>query len=150
MAVSPEAAAIIQRKKAQYCRFADTHQWDRFDTIMLPNAEFSFHDPDGSVIKKGDMEYSWSSTKDWAAFFKNENKEMQAIHIVGPAEMEQVSPDEIKSIWAVVYHVGNKGSEGGVHGTGGGHYYESWKKVGDDWFMQSLRMERLYWKVVTS
>ncbi|KAF4466199.1 hypothetical protein FALBO_6936, partial [Fusarium albosuccineum] len=118
MAVSPEAASIIQRKKAQYCRFADTHQWDRFDTIMLPNAKFSFHDPDGSVIKKGDMEYSWSSTKDWAAFFKNENKEMQAIHIVGPAEMEQVSPDEIKSIWAVVYHVGNKGSEGGVHGTG--------------------------------
>ncbi|KAF4443311.1 hypothetical protein F53441_11463 [Fusarium austroafricanum] len=150
MAVSPEAAAIIQRKKAQYCRFADSNQWDRFDTIMLPNATYLFHDPDGSVITKGETEYSWSSREDWAAFFKNEFKEMQTIHIVGPAEMEQTAPDEIKAIWAVVYHAGTKEHEGGIHGTGGGHYYETWKKVGDDWYMADLRMERLYWKVLSS
>lgn len=148
MAVSPEAAAIIQRKKAQYCRFADSNQWDRFDSIMLPNATFLFHNPDGSVITKGDIEYSWSSTKDWVAFFENEFKTMQTIHIVGPAEMEQIAPDEIKSIWAVTYHAGTK-EQGGVHGTGGGHYHETWKKVGDDWFIESLRMERLYWKVLS-
>lgn len=28
MAVSPEAYAIIQQKKAKYCRLADTQQWD--------------------------------------------------------------------------------------------------------------------------
>ncbi|KAL9574043.1 hypothetical protein ACKAV7_001819 [Fusarium commune] len=104
MAVSPEAAAIIQCKKAQYCRFADSDQWDRFDSIMLPNATFLFHNPDGSLIRKGDIKYSWSSTKE---------------------------------------------REGGVHGTGGGHYHETWKRVGDDWFMESLRMERLYWKVLS-
>lgn len=149
MAVSPEAAAIIQRKKAQYCRFADSNQWNRFDSIVLPNATFLFHNPDGSVITKGDIEYSWSSTKDWVAFFENEFKTMQTIHIVGPAEMEQIAPDEIKAIWAVTYHAGTKEHEGGVHGTGGGHYHETWKKVGDDWFMESLRMERLYWKVLS-
>ncbi|KAF5659806.1 sterol 3-beta-glucosyltransferase [Fusarium circinatum] len=149
MAVSPEAAAIIQRKKAQYCRFADSNQWNRFDSIMLPNATFLFHNPDGSVITKGDIEYSWSSTKDWVAFFENEFKTMQTIHIVGPAEMEQIGPDVIKAIWAVTYHAGTKEHEGGVHGTGGGHYHETWKKVGDDWFMESLRMERLYWKVLS-
>ncbi|KAI1047802.1 hypothetical protein LB505_012841 [Fusarium chuoi] len=149
MAVSSEAAAIIQRKKAQYCRFADSNQWDRFDSIMLPNATFLFHNPDGSVITKGDIEYSWSSTKDWVAFFENEFKTMQTIHIVGPAEMEQIAPDEIKAIWAVTYHAGTKEHEGGVHGTGGGHYHETWRKVGDDWFMESLRMERLYWKVLS-
>ncbi|KAI7762941.1 hypothetical protein LZL87_013432 [Fusarium oxysporum] len=149
MAVSPEAAAIIQRKKAQYCRFADSNQWNRFDSIMLPNATFLFHNPDGSVITKGDIEYSWSSTKDWVAFFENEFKTMQTIHIVGPAEMEQIAPDEIKAIWAVTYHAGTKEHEGGVHGTGGGHYHETWKKVGNDWFMESLRMERLYWKVLS-
>ncbi|KAF4335674.1 hypothetical protein FBEOM_10474 [Fusarium beomiforme] len=149
MAVSPEAAAIIQRKKAQYCRFADSNQWDRFDSIMLPNATFLFHNPDGSVITKGDIEYSWSSTKEWVAFFENEFKTMQTIHIIGPAEMEQIAPDEIKAIWAVTYHAGTKEHEGGVHGTGGGHYHETWRKVGDDWFMESLRMERLYWKVLS-
>ncbi|CAG1959358.1 unnamed protein product, partial [Fusarium graminearum] len=149
MAVSPEAAAIIQRKKAQYCRFADSNQWDRFDSIMLPSATFLFHNPDGSVITKGDIEYSWSSTKDWVAFFENEFKTMQTIHILGPAEMGQIAPDEIKAIWAVTYHAGTKEHQGGVHGTGGGHYHETWKKVGDDWFMESLRMERLYWKLLS-
>ncbi|RBR09527.1 hypothetical protein FVER53590_00075 [Fusarium verticillioides] len=120
-----------------------------YPAIMLPNATFLFHNPDGSVITKGDIEYSWSSTKDWVAFFENEFKTMQTIHIVGPAEMEQIAPDEIKAIWAVTYHAGTKEHEGGVHGTGGGHYHETWKKVGDDWFMESLRMERLYWKLLS-
>ncbi|KAJ4252777.1 hypothetical protein NW762_010683 [Fusarium torreyae] len=150
MAVSLEAAAIIQHKKAQYCRLADSEKWDGFDNIMLPDANFLFHNPDGSVITKGDIEYSWSSREDWIAFFSNEFKTMQTIHMVGPAEMEQIAPDEIKAIWTVIYHAGDKNPEKGIHGTGGGHYHETWKKVGEDWFMKSMRMERLYWKVLVS
>jgi hypothetical protein len=148
MAVSPEAYAIISQKKAKYCRLADTQQWDKFDSIMLPNATYSFHDPDGSVIIRDGTTFSWSSRDEWAAFFNNENKEIQAIHNIGPPEMEQVAPDEIKAIWSVIYHAGNKNAESGVHGTGGGYYHETWKKVGDDWFMATLRMERLYWKML--
>lgn len=148
MAVSPEAYAIISQKKAQYCRFADSHQWHKFDTIMLSNATYSFHEPDGSVIMKGDLPMKWLSRDDWTAFFSNENKDLQAIHNVGPAEMEQVSPDEIKAVFSVIYHVGNKEADSGFHGTGGGYYHETWKKVGDDWFMKTLKMDRLYWKVI--
>ncbi|KAH6960329.1 hypothetical protein DER45DRAFT_156374 [Fusarium avenaceum] len=150
MSVSPEAAAIIQRKKAKYCRYADTQQWHRFDEIMLPDATCVFRDRDGGIITNSGVQCSWSSREEWAAFFKNENKDIQAVHLVGPAEMEQISADEIKSIWAVIFHAGTKDAEGGLHGTGGGHYHEVWKKVGDDWFMKSMDMERLYWKVVSS
>ncbi|KAM0259148.1 hypothetical protein ACHAPA_010882 [Fusarium lateritium] len=150
MLVSPEDAAIIERKKAKYCRYADTQQWHRFNELMLSDATYVFHDRDGNVLTKGDIEFSWSSREEWAAFFKNENKDIQAVHLVGPAEMEQIAPDEIKSIWSVIYHAGTKEAEGGVHGTGGGHYHEIWKKVGEDWFMKSMRMERLYWKVISS
>ncbi|RGP81180.1 hypothetical protein FLONG3_717 [Fusarium longipes] len=149
MVVSAEAFAIIQHKKAQYCRFADSHQWERFDTIMLSDATYSFHEPDGSVIVMGDTTCSWSSREQWAAFFSNTNKDLQAIHTLGPAEMEQISPDEIKAIWSVTYHVGNKDAQSGYHGTGGGYYHETWVKVGDDWFMKTLKMDRLYWKVLT-
>ncbi|KAL4731006.1 putative cyclase fgr4 [Fusarium chlamydosporum] len=118
MAVSLETYTIIQQKKAQYCRFADSHQWEKFDTIMLPNATYSFHEPDGSLIMKGDIPFSWSSRDDWVAFFSSENKELQAIHNVGPAEMEQISPDKVKAVWSVMYHVGNKDAGSGFHGTG--------------------------------
>ncbi|CAF3506584.1 unnamed protein product [Fusarium graminearum] len=93
--------------------------------------------------------YAWSSLADWAAFFNNANKDLQAIHNIGPAEMEQISPDEIKANWSVIYHVGNKEPDSGAHGTGGGYYHETWRKVGDDWFMETLRMDRLYWKLLT-
>ncbi|CAF3465378.1 unnamed protein product [Fusarium graminearum] len=136
-------------KKAKYCRLADTQQWDKFDSIMLPNATYSFHEPDGSVITQNGVTYAWSSLADWAAFFNNANKDLQAIHNIGPAEMEQISPDEIKASWSVIYHVGNKEPDSGAHGTRGGYYHETWRKVGDDWFMETLRMDRLYWKLVT-
>lgn len=149
MAVSPEAYAIIQQKKAKYCRLADTQQWDKFDSIMLPNATYSFHEPNGRVITQNGVTYAWSSLADWAAFFNNANKDLQAIHNIGPAEMEQISPNEIKASWSVIYHVGNKDPNSGSHGTGGGYYHETWRKVGDDWFMETLRMDRLYWKLLT-
>ncbi|ESU05121.1 hypothetical protein SNK03_000048 [Fusarium graminearum] len=132
MAVSPEAYAIIQQKKAKYCRLADTQQWDI-----------------RHVITQNGVTYAWSSLADWAAFFNNANKDLQAIHNIGPAEMEQISPDEIKANWSVIYHVGNKEPDSGAHGTGGGYYHETWRKVGDDWFMETLRMDRLYWKLLT-
>ncbi|EKJ71994.1 hypothetical protein FPSE_07848 [Fusarium pseudograminearum CS3096] len=149
MSVSSEAYAIIQQKKAKYCRLADTQQWDKFDSIMLPNATYSFHEPNGSVITQDGVTYAWSSRADWTAFFNNANKDLQAIHNIGPAEMEQISPDEIKASWSVIYHVGNKDPNSGAHGTGGGYYHETWRKVGDDWFMETLRMDRLYWKLLT-
>ena len=90
----------------------------------------------------------WSSRDDWTAFFSNENKDLQAIHNVGPAEMEQVSENEIKAVFPLIYHVGSKEPDSGFHGTGGGYYHETWKKVGDDWFMETLKMDRLYWKVI--
>ncbi|KAK7427753.1 hypothetical protein QQZ08_005691 [Neonectria magnoliae] len=150
MRISPEAVEIIQCKKAQYCRFADSNQWDRFDNVMLPNATFEVRDREGNLVKKGDVEYSWSSRKDWVAFFTEEFKEMETIHLVGPAEMEQTHDDEIKVIWTVVYHAGTKGVTSGLYSTGGGHYYEVWKKVGHDWFMAESKMKRMYWKVLSS
>lgn len=70
------------------------------------------------------------------------------IHSVGPGEIEQVGPDEVKAIFTVIYHAGPKGStDPKGHGTGGGHYHETWKRQGDDWFLADLWFRRLYWIV---
>jgi hypothetical protein len=150
MATSPEAAEIIRRKKLQYCRFADTNQWQLFDHIILPEATLAFFDSNGSIINEGGVDYSFSSREEFVTFFSKAFKDLQTIHVIGPGELEQTGPDEVKAVWGVIYHASTKGTDGGTHGTGGGHYHETWRRKGDDWFMQSMRMERVYWKTLSS
>lgn len=146
MALVSGAAEIIRRKKLQYCRFSDTNQWQLFDQIMLPEATMTFVDSGGSIIKHGELDFGASSREEWKDFCSKAFTGQQTIHLVGEGEMEQISPDEVKAIWGIVYHIGTKGTDG-MQGTGGGYYYETWKRRGDDWFMETLRMERSFWKV---
>ncbi|RYP72662.1 hypothetical protein DL769_004404 [Monosporascus sp. CRB-8-3] len=146
MAVSPEAAAIIQRKKLLYARWADHNQFHLFDQIALPEATFSFWKADGTLFHEGGVDYSFSSREEFANYVTTIFDKIQAIHLIGPAELEQTSPDEIKAVFGCIYHSGVKGSDTEGHGTGGGHYHETWVRKGDDWFMKDLRFERVYWK----
>ncbi|RSM00801.1 hypothetical protein CEP52_008887 [Fusarium oligoseptatum] len=132
MSVPPDVVALITHKKAQYCHSADSNQWEVFEKVFLPEATFIFVDAKDEVINV-DREC-------------NSFKVQQTIHLVGPGEFEQISPEEIKVTWSVIYHCGPRNSETEGHGTGGGHYHEVWKKRDGDWFMASMRMKRLYWR----
>ncbi|KAK9416801.1 hypothetical protein SUNI508_09499 [Seiridium unicorne] len=143
----PSATEIIRRKKQQYCRFADTNQWELFDQIMLPEVTVEFVDRSGSVLTDGGVTWAVSSREEWKAFCIKIFQGLQTIHIVGEGELEQNGPEEIKAIWGLLYHVGSEES-GGMHSTGGGYYYETWKRQGDDWFLQSIRTQRLFFKTV--
>ncbi|KAM6534490.1 hypothetical protein FALCPG4_004125 [Fusarium falciforme] len=145
MPVAPDVVALITHKKAQYCHSADSNQWQVFEKTFLPDATFVFVDAGDEVINVG-REWSFSSRDDFVAYFSNSFKVQQTIHLVGPGEFEQTSPDEIKVTWSVIYHCGPRDSETEGHGTGGGHYHEIWKKREGDWFMASMRMKRLYWR----
>ncbi|GKT87065.1 LOW QUALITY PROTEIN: bile acid 7-alpha protein [Colletotrichum tofieldiae] len=143
--ISPETAEIIRRKKAQYCRFADGLEWDRFDTIMLPDFVFEGLDTDGAVLVQNGVRYRWESRDAWVAHFSEAFKAMQTMHLVDPGTSSR-SP-RTRAVFGVVYFGGTRGTEAGLHSTGGGHYYETWKKVDGDWFMASSSMKRLYSKV---
>lgn len=149
MTLPSGAAEIIRRKKLQYCRFADTNQWHEFDKIMLPEATMKFVDSSGSLVVEGGVPFNFSSREEWKTFFSKAFETQQTIHVIGEGEMEQVGPDEIKAIWGVMYQAGTKGTTDGIHGTGGGHYHETWKRKGDDWFMATMWMQRLFWKVAS-
>lgn len=142
----PDVAERIRYKKSQYTRFADSKQWHRFDTIFVPDATFCFVDHDGNVVSTPDgaISYSWQSLESWAAFFDKALTNQQVIHHIGPGELEQVGPEEVKAVFSVLYHAGPKGYGKEPHETGGGHYYETWVRKGDDWFCKDLWMQRLY------
>ncbi|KAH8903544.1 hypothetical protein BR93DRAFT_931138 [Coniochaeta sp. PMI_546] len=147
-AVPPEIAQIITTKKLQYCRFADTHQWDKFDRVALPECtyEYSSH---GEILVDQGFKYSWSSTAEFTGFFSVAFETLQTMHLVGPGEFEYTNSnmDEIHAIFPIVYYSAlakTADSTQGVTGTGGGHYFETYKRQGDDWFMLKCRMNRIY------
>ncbi|KAK4075951.1 hypothetical protein Trihar35433_2511 [Trichoderma harzianum] len=143
------AAEIITRKKALYCRLADANEWDLADKVMLPDFTFTAVDENDKIVNLNDTDYHWDSRADWVAFFSRIFAPIQTMHIVGYPELELVAPDEIKAIFGVTYLVGTKEADKGVHGTGGGHYYETWKLKDGDWFIQKTKFVRIYWKEVT-
>ncbi|KAI0018953.1 hypothetical protein F4780DRAFT_748560 [Xylariomycetidae sp. FL0641] len=146
MSVPQDVAAIITRKKAQYCRFADTNLWERWGEIALPDASYKFVDRDigGSLVRVQGTEYAWVSSESFVAHFRTAFQQLQTIHVVGPAEMEPLGPDEVRAVWAVVYHAGPRGDTGGHHETGGGYYHETWRRRDGDWFLADLTMVRTY------
>ncbi|KAK4661162.1 uncharacterized protein QC763_704695 [Podospora pseudopauciseta] len=149
-----EIAELIRRKKALYCRSADTKQWRRFSEFALPEATFTFVDaltPD-IPLTEGGQSMSFSHRDAFLNYFEERNKDLQYIHSVGPGELYFVDGKdgkEVKAIWGVIFHVGDGEETRGFHGTGAGYYHEVWVKVGDDWFIRSLRFERVYQKLVS-
>ncbi|TFB04091.1 hypothetical protein CCMA1212_003919 [Trichoderma ghanense] len=143
------AADTILRKKAIYCRLADKGEWRLVDKVFLPDLDFMAVDEQGTVVHINDTDYHWTSLADWVAYFSKTFAPLQTMHVVGYPELELVAPDEIKAIFGVTYLVGTKEADKGVHGTGGGHYYETWKLKDGDWFIQKIKFVRIYWKEMT-
>ncbi|KAI2464978.1 hypothetical protein F4781DRAFT_49824 [Annulohypoxylon bovei var. microspora] len=147
MSLSSEVRDIITRKKQQYCRFADTNQWLNMTKIALPEATFKFLKADGTFIIQEGVEYNFSSTAEFIKCLGATNT--QSVHLVGPGELEQTSPDEVKAIWPLIYHAGMQGSNI-EHNTGGGYYHETWRRRDNDWFIQDLKLERTYFKLLSN
>jgi hypothetical protein len=143
------AAEIITRKKAQYCRLADTNEWSKIDEIMLPDVTFTAVDKEDKILNLNNTDYKFTSRADWVAYFSGIFASLQTMHLVGYPELELVAPDEIKAIFGVTYLVGTKEADKGVHGTGAGHYFETWKLKDGDWFIQTIKFVRIYWKEIT-
>ncbi|KAK7423698.1 hypothetical protein QQX98_000888 [Neonectria punicea] len=147
MAISQETKDIITTKKLQYCRFADSNQWDSFDKILTPDAICEFFESEGVIQNQGGVDCRFSSREEVVGFFSKATAGMQTLHVISPGEMEQTGPDEIKVIWGAVFQMGSKEPSGGMHGTGGGYFHETWIRKGDDWFLHRMKMMRTYWKV---
>ncbi|EGR49506.1 uncharacterized protein TRIREDRAFT_106270 [Trichoderma reesei QM6a] len=143
------AAETIVRKKAKYCRLADSNAWHLADEVFLPDFEFKAVDDKDAVIHINDTDYHWTSLADWVAYFSKTFAPIQTMHVVGYPELELVAPDEISAVFGVQYFVGTKEVDKGLHGTGGGHYFETWKLKDGDWFIQKIKFVRIYWKEMT-
>ncbi|KAL4801808.1 hypothetical protein BDV18DRAFT_148206 [Aspergillus unguis] len=142
-------AETIRQKKSQYCRFADTQDWDSFRDLFADNASIVFSDANGITLKENKIPLSFPTPDEFVDHFAVAFSRQQTIHQTGPGELSFVEgkQDEVNAIWPVMYKCGSKSSFGGWSGNGGGHYHEVWKEVDGEWCIQSLRFVRTYWKV---
>lgn len=146
MSIPVEVAEIIIRKKSQYGRYIDTKQWDKFDQVALPDAEFIFLDTDGSILKAGKTSFAFRSSKAFTSFFSKFFARAQTLHMFGPGDLQLKAIDEVGAIWGMEDQIILKHAVGLVEIRGGGYYHETWKMRNGDWFLTSLRLERTYQK----
>jgi hypothetical protein len=143
MLLDIEIAEIIRHKKSQYVRYIDTKQWSKFELVALPDAELSFYNPDGSIMTLGRKHLLFISIRAFAEYFGKFFDSAQTLHMIGNAEFEMVTSDEVKVIWSmedqiIISHIAEI--------RGGGYYYETWVKTENGWFLKSLKLERTYMK----
>jgi hypothetical protein len=146
MAVPPEVASIITRKKAQYGRFADLKQWEKFDQISLPETSFNFYDTNGTPLQVGKTALVFPNRKLFINFFEPFFRNLQTQHIFGPPDLEMIKKGEVRAIWALEDQLIMKGTAGLVELRGGGFYTETWVSRDGDWFIKQLDMTRTYTK----
>ena len=146
--VSPEVAIAITRQKARYCRYGDTKQWDRLAReVMLPDARLVYCDDAGKPLRVSGRDLVFDSSTSFAAFYTNFFAQFDTMHNLCSADIEQVAPDEVKSVFGFEDQVMSKQLGAWAEIRGGGYYHETWKLVDGEWKIQDLRMIRTYQKM---
>jgi hypothetical protein len=138
MIVPYEVAETIRRKKAQYCRFIDTKQWDSFRALALPDATYIFFDLSGNTLHRFD---SPRALIDMTAPFL---EGARTSHRVSNSELTRISETKVQSVWAMEDYLllPPRDGEPASFMRGYGHYHETWTKHGADWFLKSLDLSR--------
>lgn len=98
MGIAYEDRQSIENKKAQYCRFADTHEWDNFAALFTPDCVMEFLDANGQGFYDMGPHSTRPSARDLGNYLVQLRNVQQAIHMVGPLEFEQVDQDTILSV----------------------------------------------------
>jgi len=137
-------AEIITVKKAQYCRCLDTKQWDQLESLMLPDARLSFLDTEGKTFSARGVRYLFNSPREFTQTMREVFSSARTSHSVTNPELELVSDREASAIWAmrdcIVFPPVGGILPVSMHGYG--HYFETWKRVGEDWFLSDLELRR--------
>ena len=79
MAIQPEIAELFRSKKSQYCRYIDKKQWDKLAGLALPDATFSFFNPDGSLMRVRSTILSFSSPKAFVSNLKHNFADLRGV-----------------------------------------------------------------------
>ncbi|MFD1561850.1 nuclear transport factor 2 family protein [Paraburkholderia silviterrae] len=138
MAFNLEALEQIRQRKAQYCRYLDTKQFDAWESVFKPDAKVIFYSPDSSVIAE------FNSIAELSAVSRKLFATTQTIHQTHNSEIDFKSPVEASAIWSMedwhVYAPEGDNPSKTMHGYG--FYYDTWELVSGEWKIARLELRR--------
>ena len=127
----------IRDRKAKYCRFLDTKQFDKWEGLFAPDARATFYGPDGATLL--DMSITELSPLTRKLFAST-----RTVHQTHNSEIEFVSSNEARAIWAMedwhVYTPTPENPSKFLHGYG--FYDETWRLIGDEWVIARIELRR--------
>ncbi len=129
----------LLRLKAEYFLYLDTKQWDRWLSLFLPDAELCW-DRAVSVDGRDPRTLTFTGVEQIRANVVDRVLAKATTVHHGHAPVIEIHSDiEASGIWAMEdIVIGSRGTTQGY-----GHYYETYRKVGERWHLATLHLTRL-------
>lgn len=128
----------ISNLKARYFRCMDTKDWAGFAAVFTPDAVADY-------TPEGGRQADWTATgaANIVALVKGVVAPAITVHHGHMPEIEVSSPETASGIWAmedsIWWPAGSRRQT--LHGLG--HYHETYRKIGGEWLIKTLKLTRL-------
>lgn len=134
----------IRNQKARYCRYIDTKQWSTIKKIALPEATWCALDLQGNIATAGGVSLVFNTMEAFCHHMTPMLASAQTIHLVSCGEFVQETDDTVRAIFGMTDHLHFPLRWTGLAGDyfGAGYYYETWRLVGGQWLLETLKLER--------
>jgi hypothetical protein len=129
----------IKRLKARYFRLLDTKQWDAWGEVFTEDAVLRVEINVTTYGGEPDIRSAYDGRAAIRDGVRGLIHNTLTVHHGHMPEIELTSPTTAKGIWAMEDILETRTS----YMRGYGHYHETYRLVGDDWQIASLRLSRL-------
>jgi 3-phenylpropionate/cinnamic acid dioxygenase small subunit len=129
----------IRDRKAKYCRYLDTKQFDDWEGLFCADARITFYGPDGEVL------LDFNSFAEFCRLTRILFSTTRTIHHVHNSEITLISEVEAHAIWSMEdWHIYSSTENNPAKSMNGyGHYFETWRLVDGLWKIARLELKRV-------
>lgn len=143
------AAEEISKLKARYFRYMDTKRWTDWQDVFAPDAVMDMTGEAEAMRSIGfaipdDVSFVWSNSETIRSAVAGALENVTSVHHGHMGELEVTSPSAARGVWAMEDLILYRTAAPVAGFRGYGHYFESYRKLGAAWRIQSIRLERLY------
>jgi len=128
----------IRDRKAKYCRYLDTKQFDNWEALFCADARITYYGPDGEVL------LDFKDVTEFSRLTRTLFDTTRTIHQVHNSEIIVITNEEAHAIWSMEdWHIYSPAKENPAKSMNGfGHYYETWRLIEGLWRIARLELRR--------
>jgi hypothetical protein len=134
-----EVIEEIRDRKAKYCRYLDTKQFDDWEALFCSDARITFYGPDGEVL------LDFTGLTEFSRLTRTLFASTCTIHQLHNSEIRLITESEVHAIWSMEdWHMYSPTKENPAKSMNGyGHYYETWRLIDGLWKIARLELRRI-------